>query len=201
MTWQKYQLDNTISKTSEVLTLCRTERGIIEINTNSLAIPIKLDNQTKGYVFHGHGKLLLDTIVETEEGAIGKPVDREINEPFIMLGNTEEIQRHLNAASTEEMTKMGYENEQDFMTKAEDLFDQFLGQGRTHKHQCCGNNHGFIFAFSNKTGGLDLLIVNGSNLVYKADDTVFVSNKNKVVMKTLDKVVLLHNGRSFAIRK
>jgi len=201
MTWQEYQLDNTISKTSEVLTLCRTERGVIEINTNSLAIPIKLDNQTKGYVFHGHGKLLLDTIVETEEGAVGKPVDREINEPFIMLGNTEEIQRQLNAASTEDMAKMGYENRQEFMTKAEDLFDQFLGQGRTHRHQCCGNNHSFIFAFSNKTDELDLLIVNGSNLVYKADDTVFVSNKNKVVMKTLDKMILSHNGRSFSIRK
>jgi hypothetical protein len=89
---QNFQLESTILKAKETLTLWQTENGIIEINTNTLAVPIKLDNQQKGYIFHGHGKLLLDTIVETNEGAIGKPVEKEINEPFLMLGETEKTQ-------------------------------------------------------------------------------------------------------------
>jgi hypothetical protein len=201
MTWQKYQLDNTIFKTTDALTLCRTERSVIEINKNSLAIPIKLDNQIEGYIFHGRGTLLLDTIVETTEGAIGRSIDREINEPFIMLGNIEEIQHHLNTTSTEDLTDIKYESKQDFMAKAENLLNRFLKREIIHKHQCCGHNHAFIFAFPNESKDLDILIANGSKLVYKAIGTVFVSNKDKVIMKTLDDVILSHNGKLFTIRK
>lgn len=201
MIWQNYQLDSTILKVTEVLTLWRIERGIIEIGENSLAISIKLDDQLKGYLFHGKGKLLLDTIVETEKGAIGRPIEKEISEPFLMLGEAEEIQRHLTTASKEELTEMGYENEQGFMAKAEDLFDQFFGKERIHKNQCCDNDHGFVFAFPNKAGKLDILIAKGSKLIYKAIDTVFMSNRDKVVLKTPNEVILSGNRKSFVIRK
>lgn len=201
MILQKYQLDNTVLKTDDILTLFRTGIGVVEISKKSLAIPVKLDDQVEGYIFHGHGKLLLDTIAETEEGAIGKPIDKEINEPFLMLGNTEEIQPHLNAADKEQVAEMGYENEQDFTTKAEGLLDQFFEKRRLHGHQCCGNIKGFVFAFPNKTGKLDMLVAKGSRLVYKATDTVFVSHRDKVVMKTLDKVILSHGRKWFTIKK
>jgi hypothetical protein len=201
MTMQKYQLDNTILKTTEALTLFRTEKGIVEISKDALAIPVKLGDELGGYVFHGNGKLLLDTIVETEEGAIGKPIDKEINEPFLMLGSTEEIQPHLNATNKEDVTEMGYKNEQEFMTKAEDLLDQFLGKRSIHRHQHCGNIQGFIFAFPNKAGKLDILVAKGSKLVYKTIDTVFVSHRDKVVMKTVDEVILSHGRKLFTIKK
>jgi len=201
MTWQNYQLDNTILKADEALTLWQIEKGIIEISKNTLAIPIKLDKQRKGYVFHGHSKLVLDTIVETQEGAIGKPVEKEINEPFLMIGDTEEIQQHLTIASKEDLTSMGYENEKGFITKAEDLRRKFLGKRRMHAHQCRDENNGFIFAFPNETGKLDMLIAKGSKLVYKAIDRVFVSTKNKVVLKTPKEVILSSDQRSFVIKK
>jgi len=202
MMWRNYRLDSTILKTTDALTLWRTEKGIIEIGRNTLAIPIKLGDQRKGYIFHGHGKLLLDTIIETDEGAIGKPVEKEISEPFLMLGDAEGIQQHLSTAGKENLMEMGYENEQDFLAKAEDLFDHFLGEGKIHGHQCCGNNHGFIFAFPNKEGKLDILVAKGSRLVYKAMNRVFVVDKSKVVLKTKNEVILSTGGRkSFFIKK
>jgi len=108
MTWEDYELGSTISRTNEDITLWQTEKGIIEISKSTLAVPIKLDDQRKGYVFHGQGKLLLDAIVETEEGAVGKSVEKELNEPFLMLGDTEEIGQHLITASEEDLTKMSF---------------------------------------------------------------------------------------------
>jgi hypothetical protein len=201
MIWQNYQLDSAALKTTETMTLWRTEKGTIEIGTNTLAIPIKLSDQRKGYIFHGHGKLLLDTIVETQEGAIGKPVESELNKPFLMLGDIEEIQQHLSIATKEDLTKMGYENEQGFINKANDLFDQFFGKAGTHHNQCSGNNNGVIFAFQNKTGKLDILIAKGSKLVYKTMNKVFVSNKNKVVLKTPEEVIVSSDQKSFVIEK
>jgi len=202
MMWQNYQLDSTILKANDVLTLWRTEKGVIEIGKNTLAIPIKQGDQRRGYIFHGHGKLLLDTIIETDKGAIGKPVEKEITEPFLMLGDTEETQQHLSTASKEDLMEMGYENEQGFLARAEDLFDNFFGERRIHSHQCCGNNHGFIFAFPNKAGELDVLVAKGSRLVYKAMNKVFVSDKSKVILKTQNEVILSRGGKkSFVIKK
>lgn len=200
MTWQNYQLDNTISKATEDIMLWQTEKGIIKISKNTLAIPIKLGDQRKGYIFHGYGKLLLDTIVETEEGAIGKPVEKEINEPFLMLGDTEEIQQHLSTASREDFTKMGYENPQEFVSNAEDLCNRFFRE-RVHSHQGFDEGHGLIFAFQNEAGKLDILVAKGSKLVYKAMSMVFVSNENNVVLKSPREVVCSNNGKSVIIKK
>ena len=130
MTRQNHQLDNTVSKINEALTLWQTEKCIIEISKNTLAVSIKLDDQERGYIFHGQGRLLLDTIVETEKGAIGKPVEKGLNEPFLMLGDTEEKQRHLTEASEEDFAKMSYEDQQEFVAKAKDLLDRFFEKER-----------------------------------------------------------------------
>jgi len=46
-----------------------------------------------------------------------------------------------------------------------------------------------------------MLIAKGSKLVYKAIDRVFVSTKNKVVLKTPKEVILSSDQRSFVIKK
>jgi hypothetical protein len=200
MIWQNYKLGNAVSKTPEDITLWKTERGIIEISNDTLVIPIKLDDEERGCVFHGHGKLLLDAIVETEEGAIGKPVEKELNEPFLMLAGTEEIRKHIVEASEEDLAKIGYKNKQGFVDRAEDLCDQFF-KNRVHSHRRFNGDHGLIFAFPNEDSKFDILLAKGSKLVYKATDIVFVSNKNKVVLKNPDEVVCTGNGKSIVIKK
>ena len=200
MIWKKFQLDNSISKVTEAMTLWQTERGITEISKNTLAIPIQLGDQRKGYVFHGQGKLLIDAIVETEEGAIGKSVEKELNEPFLMLGDTEEIRKHLTRAIEEDFAKMGYEKQQGFVDKAEDLCNRFF-RGRVHSHEGFKEDPGLIFAFQNEDSKLDILVAKGSKLVYKATGIVFVSNEDKVVLKSPGEVVCTSNGKSVIIKR
>lgn len=201
MIWQPYQLGSDVSKSPENITLWRTEKGIIEIGENTLAIPVKLGDREKGYVFHGPGKLLLDTIVETEKGAIGKSVEQELNELFLMLGDTEEIRKHLANTSDEDFKKMGYENRQVFLDKAEDFCDQFFRKRKLHSDRCFDRGYGFIFAFQNQTGKFDILVAKGARLVYKAMDMVFVSNRNKVVLKSASEIVCTGHGKSVIIKK
>lgn len=198
MTWHNYQLEKNILKTNEALTLWKMEKGLIEISKNTLVIPIKLGDDQKGYVFHGIGKLVLDTIIETDDGAVGKPVEKEIADPFLMLGEIEEIQKGLVTAEEDDLKTTGYESKQQFVAKAEDLLEQFLGRDMMHSHHCCGHNHGVIFAFPNKSDKLDILVSKGSKLIYKATDTVYVSNKYRVVLKTPNEVVVSGNRKSFA---
>ena len=198
---ENYELDGTTSKATEDMRLWQTEKGVVEISENTLATSITLGDQRRGYVFHGHGKLLIDAIVETDEGAIGKSVEKKLNEPFLMLGETEEIQKHLTKASEEDLAKMGYEKQQGFVDKAEDLCDQFFKKGRIHDTQRFDGDRGFIFAFQNEANKLDILVSKGSKLVYKAMDIVFVSNENKVLLKSQGEVVCRNKGKSVIIKK
>jgi len=196
-----YQLSSTVSKVIEEITLWQTERGIIEISQNTLAVPITLDDEVKGYVFHGHGRLLLDAIAETEKGAVGKSIEKELDELFIMLGDKEKIEEYLTATDEEDFTRMGYEDEKGFITRAEDLCDQFFGTRRWDSHQFFHKDHGLIFAFPNRAKRLDILVTKGSKLIYKTTDIVFVSNENKIVLKSPSETVVSSKGKLLVINK
>jgi hypothetical protein len=70
MTWHSYYIGETISKTTEPLRLWETEKGIIEMGTNAIAIPVMLNGSLEGYVFHGRGNLVLDTVMGQNRGLL-----------------------------------------------------------------------------------------------------------------------------------
>ncbi|MGQ9538260.1 MAG: hypothetical protein ACUVTE_01545 [Candidatus Bathycorpusculaceae bacterium] len=57
---------------------------------------------------HSEGKLILDAIIKTDEGAVGKPVEKEIEKPFIMIGNVEHVLQNLVVASKQDLAIKGY---------------------------------------------------------------------------------------------
>ena len=197
MNWQNYHLEDTVSKTTEKAVLWQAEKGSVEISEGSLAIGIKLGDEKKGYVFHGNGRLLLDAIVETREGAIGKPVEKEITNPFLMLGS---IVENLSPTNQEDFEKMGYADQQEALTKARDVFDRFFEGNRLRHLHRSGSYHGLIFAFPDENGEFDLLVANGSSIVYKAERMVFVSNGGKSILKSPKETVCVTDGKSVILK-
>lgn len=189
--WNPYTLDKAVQKIDQSLTLWKTDRGIIEINNDTYAIAILQDGKPEGYIFSGNGNLTLDTIVETERGAIGKPTERQLTEPFLMLGDTETTQPHLTTSA----------DNNDFKTKAENLFHQFFHK---HSHIDCGHTHhhndGVIFAFPNETQRLDLLVLNDSKIVYKAQNMTFISDGNRDILKSPEHMVVSNLGKCVIVK-
>jgi len=199
MIWDSYYIGETISKTTEPSRLWETEKGIIEMARNTIAIPVMLNDSLEGHVFHGHGKLVLDTVIETEQGAVGRPVEKEINRPFLMLGKIEGAQKRLIPASQEDLTTMGYTKQEEFISSAEDVLNKFIARGGNWN--CRRFSYGSVFAFQNEANKLDILIATGAKLVYKTSDTTFLSNCGRVVLKSLDGVVCVSNGKSFIVKR
>ena len=197
MTWHSYYPGEAISKTTEPLKLWESERGIVETDRNTLAIPIMLNDSLEGYIYHGHSKLVLDTVVETEQGAIGRPIEKGIDQPFLMLGNTEKTQQRLSPATQEDLSEMGYHKQEEFRSNGEDLLNKFFGRGRIHEHQHSGD--GAVFAFQNEANKLDILIAKEAKLVYKAKNKIFLSNGDRVVLKEPGGVICIRNGRSIVV--
>lgn len=194
-----YQLDATIQKVREWTPLWKTERGVIEVGDDTLAILIKMNSHNIGCVFHGDGKLIMDTIVETDRGAIGRPVERKIEKPFIMIGNVDSIRQNLIAANKQDIAKRGYVEEREFIEKAEALCRRFFGEDKGY---ACGTfEQGFVFAFPSEASGLDMLVAKDSKIVYKAHGMMFVSNEDRVVLKTSWKTVVSNGEKSVVLSK
>lgn len=197
---EKYRVESVLLRATGPLRLWEAERGLVEVQEDTLALPISVAEQRRGYVFHGAGKLILDTIVETDAGAIGKPVEKELNQPFLMLGNDEEIGEDLNSAGEEDLKNKGYENLEAFVQRAEDLLDRFP---RKRMIGCgdLGGCRGSIFLFQSESGKPDLLLLNGSRLVYKSSGTMFALSGRHVVLKGHDRVAVSVDGKCFVINR
>jgi hypothetical protein len=200
MNLHRCQLGGVVFKAVEDVTLWQTEKGVIKIRRGTLGLPIELDRQHIGYVLHGHGKLTLDAIVETEEGAIGKPVEKEILSPFLMLGKVDALQQSFDKADREDVKKVGHEDEQVFLKEAEELFDKFLGRRRFCDCGSFETGRGFIFAIPDETGRFDILLAKDSRIVYKAAEIAFISSSGKTILKNHGSVALSHNGKSFIVK-
>jgi hypothetical protein len=199
MIWHSYQLDDSVLKTSDSLVLLKTERGLVEIGKDGLAVAVKLDGKVRGYVLQGHCKLALDTIVETREGAIGKPIEKEVKKPFLALGSSEELQRGLGTTNDDDLKRMGYENPQQFLTEAKELLNHF-SQRRMGYCNCSHDSEGSIFAFPNEAGRVDILFADGSKLVYKAVGMIFIADGNKTVLRSPEHVIVSDVGKCLTIR-
>ncbi|UCD96632.1 MAG: hypothetical protein JSV35_00855 [Candidatus Bathyarchaeota archaeon] len=202
MKWHDYKLDEDTSKTTEDVTLWKNERGFLKIPKGTILTKVLLDDEPRGFVLSGKSHLVIDAIAETERGAIGKPVEKTIDEPFLMLGEWKESKEHLTEASEEDFTELGYENQQQYREKAEDLLDTFFRHSHGDRNSKNFNNSsGIIFAFPNNRDKLDILLAKGSKLVYTADDRVFVSKGEKTVLTHNGNVVVSKPGKSVYVRK
>ncbi len=197
--WDKFELDNTVLKVPQDIRLWQSEKGIVDIKADALAILVKRDGEKRGYVFHGQGKLVLDTIVETDEGALGRSIEKELNKPFLMLTRTEDLQAKLSEASKDDLKRTGYENGHSFADAASKSLDRFLGRRSfIHEHS---RNRGFVFAFPSGDDKLDVLVADDDKLVYQSADITFISEAGKTVLKEPHGMICSGSGKSVVIKR
>jgi hypothetical protein len=189
MTWNHYDLSDTVLKTNERLNLWKSDRGSVDIEKDTLAVAITLNGSPQGYIFSGNGKMILDAIVETDQGAAGKPIEQQLTDPFLMIGNPEIIKPSSSSVVTAE---------QDFLAKAQDIYNEFF-RGEEHDHGC-HHHEGSIFAFKNDSSKLDLLILHGSKIVYKAKHVVFISDEDEAILKSPEHMVVSNHGRCVVMK-
>jgi hypothetical protein len=193
-----YELDDTILKSNESLFLFRSDTASVEISKETFALPVKVKSEIVGYVFSGQGKLLVDAIVETEEGALGKPIQRALNEPFLMLGDTREISQHFSPAKDDDLSRVSGD-EKTLSEKAQELLGRF-SRGRTvHQHEHMFGGRGLIFAFCDDRDELDILLSKDSKLVYTTNEMSFVKDGDNSILTGSRQVILSHHGRPFVV--
>ena len=197
MKLRSYELDDELLRTLEDVTLLKNERCIVEIPKRTLALPIIIDEKVQGYVFHGAGKLMVDSIIETTRGAVGKPTVKDLSHPFMMLGKAEEIKDSLGPADTSDLQNAGYERVDGFVEKAKELCEGLL-KGR-HTHEGFNGKGSRLFVFKNDEGDSDILLAKNDELVYKSGKKVYVSKGSKSVLQRHGEFIVSKKGKTVVI--
>jgi len=197
MKYPNYKLSNEPLKIVEDATLLKNERCVVDALEGSLALPILIDEKVQGYVFHGTGKLVVDSIIETTKGAVGKPTVKDLKHPFMMLGGAEEIKDNLGNADTSDLQNAGYERVDAFIEHAEELCGRLL-KGK-HCHVDFNGEDSRLFAFLNEEGKLDILISKSNKLVYKSEKRVYISKGSKSVLQRPGEIIVSRKGKTVVI--
>lgn len=171
------QLGNQPQKLTKDATLLQNEKCIIKATTGTITLPILTDNTIRGHLFIGTGQLILDTIIETMRGAIGKPLVKDLSrdQPFLMLGETKNLKENLTQATNQDLADIGYKSIDEFVKTANETFDQFAHKRRSHIDI---EPDAHIFAFANEHEKWDFLIAKDDKLVYTSKHKVYVSRNN-----------------------
>jgi len=196
MKYLNYKLSNEPLKIVEDTTLLKNERCIVDALAGSLALPILIDEKVQGYVFHGTGKLVVDSIIETTKGAVGKPTIKDLKHPFMMLGGAEEIKDNLGNADASDLQNVGYERVDAFIEHAEELCGRLLKE--KHCHVDFGEDSR-LFAFMNEEDKLDILVSKNDKLVYKSEKKVYLSKGSKSVLQRPGEIIVSRKGKTVVI--
>ena len=164
-------------KLTQDTTLLQSDKCIIKATAGTVTLPILTDNTIIGQLFIGKGQVTLDTIVETNRGAIGKPLIRDLtpDRPFLMLGETKDLRENITQATNQDLANIGYKSTDEFLKTANETFDQFAHKRHSHMDI---EPDAHIFAFATEHGKWDFLIAKDDKLVYTSKHKVYVSKNN-----------------------
>jgi len=175
MLLQHMQLGTQPQKITKGTTLLQNEKCIIKTAADTLTLPILVDSNPSGHLFIGKGEFTLDAIIETPRGAIGKPITRDLNQPFVMLGENTTLNQNLAPATTQDLTNNGYKSTEEFLKIANETFDQFA-HPRHGQFDVNENTH--IFAFATEYNKWDILVAKRDKMVYTSKERVYITKNN-----------------------
>lgn len=192
-----FELGGDPQKTIEDLTLFRNDRCLVELSKRTLALPLTFDEKLQGYVFHGIGKLVVDSIVETTRGAVGRPTVKTLDRPFLMLGRAEDLRESLEPADALDLREVGYESTTEFIEEASEFCEDLLKERHTNGDFDRQSSH--LFVFKSEKGDSDVLVAKKKGFVFKSGRKIYVSKGSKSVLQCPGEIVVSKKGKTVVI--
>ncbi|MFB0543770.1 MAG: hypothetical protein ACETVR_03215 [Candidatus Bathyarchaeia archaeon] len=173
-------------------TLLDTERCLLTLSRGTLALPLLLDGEIRGYAFKGSGRLFLDAIIETDEGALGRAIEEELERPFLMYGDVGEVEQQLREAAEGDLFEAGYRTIEEFRGE---LWDAFKGFFRGQHQGDWRKGDSKVFVIKNRRDGHDFLVSNRRRLVYLHEGVIYLLGKRSVLKERNGLFVVSGKGK------
>ena len=194
-----YKLSAEVYKLAQEATFIENEKCRITMEANTLTSKVYIEGGMEGYVLHGEGKFILDAIIETRGGAVGKSIVKELDKPFITItAQGRSLNIALSPATLEDLRKVGYENLKAFIEKADELLRKFFKKGRRINLEHL--DRGFkVFAFpTNDT--FEVLLASKDSAIYARKEGSYIFKGDKQVATGLGEVMISKSGKLVVIK-
>jgi hypothetical protein len=166
------------------LRIIGNEKALLTMEPGALLLTVRIDG-VEGHYVHGKGSFALDSVVETKMGAVGRPVKRQLEEAFLVLGPFEE-DPDLSPATEEEVKNAGYAGTDGLVGRAEEMCRKLA------PHAEGGGNasgEGSVVIFPVEKGA-HILVVKEEHIVYDGGRMKFISSGDRTVLTQGEKVVV-----------
>lgn len=193
------KLGSEPQKLAKDATLFRNEKCVISARAGALCLPILKDGTIGGELFVGKGEFMLDAIIETSRGAVGKSIVRSLSpsQPFLMIGDVANLREDLMAVTVQDLADVGYKSVEEFLKTASEALDDFTH--RRHNHMDIERDTR-VFAFATEFGKWDFLIAKNDKLVYASKQNVYISrNDDERVCAGPGELFVAKKGRTVVI--
>lgn len=179
--------------------LLQSEKCVVTAQEDTLMLPIFVNDTTRGHLLMGKGQFTLDAIIETPKGAIGKSFVTDLNQPFLMFGAVSTISENSVAATVQDISNMDYENLEDLLVKANDVFSQFtMNNHKQHNFE----EDSQVFAFFTPDKTWDMLISKEDKLVFTSRNKVYIfKDSNESTEFHPERLLFAEDGKTVIIGK
>ncbi len=189
-------------KVDAMAEIARTEKALIQVDSGSLYFPIIRASVEVGGVFIGSGKVIVDAIVETKRGAIGKSQELiwsgslilfsmsvEWVPPSILPVSNKDLELH-QLKSKDEATEQAQQIFERNLTEASSRFDDFFVLKR----------HGWCVIILDREMGKIHILASKDRIVMKHPNSSLIIKGNRMVRKDGHKKLIITGQRGHILR-
>ncbi|MFX0096785.1 MAG: hypothetical protein ACFE7E_03410 [Candidatus Hodarchaeota archaeon] len=189
----KLLLGDLAGKVSKDSNIAQSEKALVNVKSGTLYFPVLQDRTVVGGVFLGSGHFIVDAIIETRQGAIGKSEDHNWDGNLLILDQggiwsapgTEPF-------SDKDLNIHNLESAKEAKERAQQILDRLLFEGRSWSSDFLDSRKGgWTVNIIDKDNKETRLVAKRDKFVMTHEGTVLVIKGNKLVRTGHKKTIVV----------
>ncbi|MEM2142105.1 MAG: hypothetical protein QXS20_05095 [Candidatus Thorarchaeota archaeon] len=172
-----------------------TDHALVELLPGCTWLPLKKDNQNVGIAFKGPFRLMVDTIVDTARGAIGRSLSYNLDQTSVYLGRADPSA--VSRPSTDDETESAGEgNSETFHERMRNSVEEILSRSVKELKVLEGRD---ILLGEGKGRKQIVLICRGSDMLFSYEGTAYIHAGGTSALVDGSVVTLNRHGGGYAL--
>ncbi len=189
-------------KVSDPTDVARSEKALLNVSEGTLYFPVLQNDIEIGGIFIGAGQVLIDAIIDTSRGAIGKSYEFVWNGSLLLLTNDAKWSPPaVEPVKHKDLKVFLLDSSEEAQARAKEIFYRFYNENRDFVSDTfISRNRGWIATILDKQRGKSGIVASDDRLVMKLGDLKVVISGNKLIQKEGRKKIVIAGRAGHVLR-
>lgn len=191
--WDDLVLGALAGKVSETIEIARSKKALVEVTAGTLYFPVLFEEIEVGGIFIGSGRFVVDAIVETRQGAIGKSHDYSWDGSLLILSSGGEwTPPSVKLVQDKDLKSYHLKTTDEAKERATQILDRFTeSKFGWFSESYIRRGKGWRVTILDKERGVTHLIAKQTRLIMKHSDTKIVLDGNRLLQKQGERKIVV----------